>query len=610
MSNNDESETPIEDKQNPPPKGNIITDIIKAVVFVTLAAYGSSSFLYMLHISSEEKRKMKEADDKLAKGGDFSVLSGSYIYGPPYFPNEKNVINFNPNDLKSKRSMKNPKNFNDPQNTILKVKEQNKSINLSYADNVNINKYINKQWNRNCPKKYNELGENLRNNAKYSYNSHADSLHDWLYASTNVCNAQNLKAGVYDSKNTWNNVTKSIARDGFNVLVSLVGLDEKNEENLNPGQVEYRKKLSYNIYRYIFFIVVGTLAFSRNILNKILKVISFDNNEFEYWDKEAKGLKSPFSRKPFTKEAKEDYDRISSHNRYIKGLQSLLVLIFAGFNRSIFPLIMTSGLFIGGFASIVFALYKWNFTTMLTWWSASTDKGPFLWFIFSIVSLLFWILAIYLMLIIPGFIGYINSFVVVAIFIATLFIYPFYDDTPVYVKTLVRSSQYVDNNYSKYGNSGGNKPVESQQKSNYDTKINKCVNVPLPGRNAVVLDNVQVGNNEYVFISKNDDGSDNPKEIHKLQDNKCYEKYIQKKSGFAYIQHLVGKNKKFWMSLLLHDIVRFIDADTTVHKIAGQNITLVGDPSSNMSINFGTIPLLYFGLLKVSNVFNYLRGVD
>ena len=162
MSNNDESETPIEDKQNPPPKGNIITDIIKAVVFVTLAAYGSSSFLYMLHISSEEKRKMKEADDKLAKGGDFSVLSGSYIYGPPYFPNEKNVINF-----KSKASRES-KSFNDPKNTKLKVEEQKKAIDVSYDDEVGTNIHINEQWDINCPKKYDENEINLFNNSKYS----------------------------------------------------------------------------------------------------------------------------------------------------------------------------------------------------------------------------------------------------------------------------------------------------------------------------------------------------------------------------------------------------------------------------------------------------------
>lgn len=603
MSNNNESETPIEDKQNPPPKGNIITDIIKATVFVLLAAYGSSSFLYMLHISNEEERKMKYTNENIASGKEFSVLSGSYIYGPPYFPNEKEVINFNTKDSQSKESMKNPKNFNDLKNTKIKINEQSKAINLSYADEVNINKYINKQWDKNCPKKYNELGEKLSDKVSYSYNSHADSLHDWLYGNTMVCNSRNLKTGVYDTGNTWKDVTKSIFLDSLNAFLSLVGLNEKNEEGLSQGQLEYRKKLSYNIYRYIFFIVIGTWAFVRRFLSKILTLFSFDNNEFEYWNKAS----NPYLRKPKTKNGKEDYEKISGSKRVIKGLQSLCVLIFAFFNRSIYPLIMTSGLFIGGFASIFFALYKWNFTTMLKWWSATADKGPFLWFIFSIISLLFWILAFYLMFIIPGFVGQVNAFIVAGIIIATLFMYPFIDDTSVYVKTLVGNAQYVDGNYSRYGEDG--QPVKYGL-SNYDDKSKQCVNIPLPGRKAVVLENAQVGNKEYVFISKDDDGNNNPKEIHRLKDNQCYEKYVQKKSGFDYINHLVNKNKRFWISLLLHDIVRFIDADTSFNEIAGQKITLVGDPSSNMSINFGTIPLLYFGFLKVSNVFNYLRGTD
>jgi len=620
MSNNDESETPIEDKQNPPPKGNIITDIIKSIVFITLAAYGSSSFIYMLHISSEEKRKMKEADDGLAKGDDFSVLSGSYIYGPPYFPNEKNVINFNKkNDtIRSKLSMANPKNFNDPKNTILKVKEQKQAIAVSLGDKDTINKYINKQWDKNCPKKYNEVGENLRSKVQYSYKSRPDSLHDWLYSSNTVCNPSNLKENVY-SKNTWKDVANDLGTDLLNFILSWIGLDEQNDENLNNGQIEYRKKLWYNIYRYTFFIVIGTFAFIRNILNKMLKYLSFDNNEFEYWDKNTKGLKSPFSRKPYTKATgKEDYDNINKNPKYIKGIQSFIALIFACLNRSIFPMIMTSGLFVGGIASIIFALYKWNFTTMFTWWSASAEKGPFLWFIFSIISLLFWILGIYLMFIIPGFVGYVNSFVVVAIIIMTLFIYPFFDNTSVYVKTLVRSAQYVDGNYAKYNNSGGNKPVESQQRSNVLTNVDKngklidkkCVNIPLPGRKPVLLDNVKLGNNKFVFKNTDNNGKEVTKEIHKLDDSKCYENFIQKKSGFAYIKHLVGKNRKFWMSLLLHDIVRFIDADTSIHEIAGQKITILGNSSSNMSINFGTIPLLYYGSLKLTNVVNYFRGID
>ena len=49
---------------------------------------------------------------------------------------------------------------------------------------------------------------------------------------------------------------------------------------------------------------------------------------------------------------------------------------------------------------------------MLTWWSASFDQGPFMWLIYSIISLLCWILGAYLMFIVPGlqFYGVISPF--------------------------------------------------------------------------------------------------------------------------------------------------------------------------------------------------------
>jgi hypothetical protein len=57
-----------------------------------------------------------------------------------------------------------------------------------------------------------------------------------------------------------------------------------------------------------------------------------------------------------------------------------------------------------------------------------------------------------------------------------------------------------------------------------------------------------------------------------------------------------------WMTLILHDLLRLIDADTTTHELFGQNITLVGDPTSSLSINMGTIPLLAVTFYKLVSI--------
>tara|TARA_B100000886_G_scaffold340512_2_gene310663 strand:- start:832 stop:2685 length:1854 start_codon:yes stop_codon:yes gene_type:complete len=613
MANDNESETPIEDKQGPPSDGgNLIADIIRATLFIGAAAYGSSAFIYMLHISNEEKRKMKEANkDIRLNGQEFSVLSGSYIYGPPYFPNNKTVINFDPKDPKAAKTRENPKDFSDVINYEIKAEEQKTAIDTSYSDSLATSKFMNDAWNKNCPKKIDKYGKPFKK-GKYTPNSRADTLHDWLYYNSTFCNAANLKTGAYkDESNTWEAVTANVGTKVMN-LVSKFIFKNKNEENLNDGQIAYRKKTFYNLYKYIFFIFVGTLAFTRNIMNKVLQNIGFDNNEFEYWDK----TKESYKKNPNVRIPKKNYDSINSSQRYIARFQSLIVLIFALFNRSIFPTILMAGLFIGGIGSIVFALYKWNFTTMLTWWSASTDYGPVGWLILSIVSLLFWFLAIYLMLIVPGFMGQINSFIIPIIIIATLFVYPFSDNTEVYVKHNNPLYKYFTGNYSI--GKAFNNPIESKKGKLNDK--NQCVSTSWDGK-VTLMPHVQKGpepnvsstekdsegnfkilNKEKVYTKIPDDPNKEPHPSKLISDKKCYEKYIKKLSGREYIQHLVSKNLPLWISLLIHDIVRFVDKDTSIHKVADYNLTLVGDPSSSMSINMGTIPLIYFIVGKVLSI--------
>lgn len=578
MATENESDTPIEDKKKP--SGNFVSDMIWATVYVILAAYGSSSFIYMLHISNDEVRKFKKVDEGVRNGEEYSVLTGSYMYGPPYFPNEKNIVDFN------KKKVRNPIDYSNEKYTKDKVLEQRKAINVSYSDTVGTNKFVNDLWNNNCSKKLDKFGK-PRSSKKYTPNSKSDDLHDWLYTSGTFCNPQNLKSGAYEnSGGSWADVTKNLIQRIANAVFK-----DKNEENLNDTQKSYRKRLWYNLYKYIFFIIVGTMAFSRNIMNKFLKLINFDNNEFEYWQKTTK---NPFNRVP-----ENNPDKINEKARRIRRYQLIITFIFAFLSKSIYPLTVTSGLFLGGIASIVFALWKWNFTTMFTWWSASWDQGPFMWLIFSIISLLFWILGVYLMFIVPGFIGQLMAFVIPVVIIGTLFVYPFYDKTEVYVKN-IKAAKYFTGNYALKRN---DTPLES--KATYNKEVGQCqFKSPIPGISPTVAKNVQIGvsksRDEKDKFTKLPDEypKDKPEPQYLLGPEVCYEQYIQKLSGYDYINHLVKKNLSLWISILIHDGVRLLDADTGIHDIMGQKLTLVGDPTKSMSINMGTIPLLLVGFGK------------
>ena len=578
MATENESDTPIEDKKKP--SGNFVSDMIWATVYVILAAYGSSSFIYMLHISNDEVRKFKKVDEGVRNGEEFSVLSGSYMYGPPYFPNEKNIVDFN------KKKVSNPIDYSNEKYTKNKVLEQREAINVSYSDSVGTKKFVNDLWNNNCSKKLDKFGK-PRSSKKYTPNSKSDELHDWLYTSGTFCNPQNLKSGAYEnSGGSWADVTKNLIQRIANAVFR-----DKNEENLNDTQKSYRKRLWYNLYKYIFFIIVGTMAFSRNIMNKFLQLINFDNNEFEYWQKTTK---NPFSRVP-----ENNPDKINEKSRRIRRYQLLIAFIFAFLSKSIYPLTITSGLFLGGIASIVFALWKWNFTTMLTWWSASWDQGPFMWLIYSIISLLCWILGVYLMFIVPGFVGQLMAFVIPVLIIGTLFIYPFYDKTEVYVKN-IKAAKYFTGNYALKRN---DTPLES--KATYNKEAGQCqFKSPIPGISPTVAKNIQLGvskssSDKDKFTKLPDDyPEEKPEAQYLLGPEVCYEQYIQKLSGYDYINHLVKKNLSLWITLLLHDGVRLLDADTGIHEIFGQKLTLVGDPTKSMSINMGTIPLLLVGFGK------------
>lgn len=595
MATENESDTPIEDKNKP--NGNLLNDMIWATAYIALAAYGSSSFIYMLHISNEEIRKFKQTDKDIRENGsEFSVLSGAYMYGPPYFPNDKNTINFNPNDPASKKSQQNPKDFSETENTKFKIDEQQEAINIAYTDNLSTSMFLNNALNKNCPKKLDKFGKPHKK-GKYAPKSKSDTLHDWLYSNSTFCDPRNLKSNVYGSDgNSWTDITKrAVDKIIISILDSFTG--NSNPENLNDNQIAYRERLGYNVYKYIFFIMIGIMAFVRNIMNIVLKYISFDNNEYEYWDKSyGTKNKNPFLRKPMEKGGNIDYDKIVTNERFISRLQTLIVLIFAFLHKTIFSLSVTAGLFIGGIGSIVFALYKYNFLTMTKWWNASVKlyEQPVMWLLFSFVSLLFFILAIYLMFIIPGFVGQIFAFIVPIVIIGTIFVYPFYDKTEVYVKNNKTGIEYFKGNFVK--SKLRKSPVEYKSAL---LKNNQCVSIPpvpgMPGFEPKVLENVQQGPSEsapesdrYTFIGE--DGNPNPANL--ISDKKCYDKFIQKLSGKEYIDHLIGKNKSLWYTLFIHQLVRYIDLDTNIHNIGGQDITLVGSPEDTLSINMGTVPLL------------------
>uniref|UniRef100_A0A6C0AXK3 Uncharacterized protein n=1 Tax=viral metagenome TaxID=1070528 RepID=A0A6C0AXK3_9ZZZZ len=581
MSSDDDNDSPIEDKKKP--SGNFVSDMIWATVYVILAAYGSSSFIYMLHISKEETRKFKETDEDIrtGKNTEYSVLSGSYMYGPPYLPNNKNTI-----DMR-KKTVPNQKDYSDKNLTNDKLEEQKHAIDISSMDSVAMSNEITGLWSKNCPKKLDKYGKKV---ADYTHNSKSDSLHDWLYSNSTFCNPSNLNNQAYDDEgNTHFDVTKKITKRLINFFMSLVV--DNNPEGLSENQLAYRQKLGYNIYKYIFFIIVGTMAFTRNLMNKILQFLSFDSNEFKYW-KDPK--KNEFER---NEDKPDNYANSDTKQRHILRKQLIITLLFALLGKLIYGLTFTAGLFIGGFSSIIFAFWNWNFISMLTWWSASLEQGPVMWVIYSIISLLLWILGIYLMFVLPGFIGHIMAFIIPAVILGTLFVYPFYDNTTVFVKN-PNAGAYFKGNYAVKSASKPN-PIESDAK--YNSKTTQCQYPPsVPGMDPIIAENVSRGNDQFTK-GKDDDGND-PGAQYKLDKETCYENFVQKLSGSKYINHLVKKNMSLWMTLILHDLLRLIDADTTTHELFGQNITLLGDPSSSWSINMGTIPLFAVTAYKLLSI--------
>ena len=53
-----ENNNPIENKNAP--KGNFVIEILGSIIYISFLAYGTSSFIYMLHISNEEKEEYKK----------------------------------------------------------------------------------------------------------------------------------------------------------------------------------------------------------------------------------------------------------------------------------------------------------------------------------------------------------------------------------------------------------------------------------------------------------------------------------------------------------------------------------------------------------------------
>ena len=185
----------------------------------------------------------------------------------------------------------------------------------------------------------------------------------------------------------------------------------------------------------------------------------------------------------------------------------------------------------------------------------------------------------------------------IGVIIGTIFVYPFYDNTTVYVKN-PNAGAYFKGNYAV---KSANKPNPIESDAKYNSKNTKCQYPPsAPGMDPITAENVNTGNNEFTKMP--DDPTEQPDIQYKLDKKTCYENFVQKLSGSKYINHLVKKNMSLWMTLILHDLLRLIDADTTTHELFGQNITLLGDPSSSWSINMGTIPLFAVTAYKLVSI--------
>ena len=607
-----ENNNPIENKNAP--KGNFVIEILGSIIYISFLAYGTSSFIYMLHISNEEKRRIQEADpnDRGANRRDFSVLSGSYMYGPPYFPNT-NTLDF------SSRNAPNTKIYNPKDENSIKeyykllVGEQENSLKISENDDVvNLNKDITNLWSKNCKKKMDKRGTAYGATAALPNDKY---LHDWLYHNSVFCNPRNLDTGSYtdyeEDTSTVIGVTKNLANklgsSAFNFLLSLFGLDDKNEEGLNPAQVKYRKSPYYNSIKYFFFILVGTIAATRNIMNIILKKLSFDNNEFKYWEKDTN---NKYARSKFVKDEIRNKNSMPAYR-----LQTLYTILFAFLGKTIISLIFIGSSGIAFASSIIFAIYKFNFYDMLKWWGP--DKGVNLvWYVFaSFIALLCFILCIYLIFVIPGFVGYLTTFIVPFLIAYTLFIYPFSDKTPVFVKNNKARTfvdKYAVNSFNlpivsndsvflEKTNKNGVKTTDKDQivfkKSISQIAYEKSTGKELPN---VISTTSDKGNNKFSKDTPDfKDLKSDEKEMYRIRNDTVYEKYSYQVHGFKFINRLVYRFFPIWFTLFLHSLFKILDRDNILTEIFGQNVTISGNPNDDYSINFGTISFLTMCFYKI-----------
>ena len=604
MYDDSESETPIEDKSKP--SGNIVVDIISSFIYVALVAYGSSSFIYMLHISSEEDRKIKHYNKDFKE--DYHVLSGTSMFGPPYMPssNSNLVLNMRDKDNMNKTIKKQyfrpdpldqDKQISQKESqfykNILAEQKEADTINsdgnfLSFKETFYKN-ITNDLLTNNCRRKFDQDGKKIKKTEGNDLN-YNEKLHDWLYARKFFCDADNLSSGSgINAKRSENmeQATSKLATDLFNTLSELVV--GKRDNTLSPNQEDYKKKISYYVPKYIFFIITGTIASVRYLMSIMLKKIYFDSNEFQYYQQKSGNNK--YSRDPLNNE--EAINKNFDIDKSYKVKQWRVVVLFALLGYYIYTFILTGGSYmLSSFLPFLFAIYKFNVGSLLFW--NGTKSVNFVWIvIMTIFSILLFIFNFYLALIIPSVIGQVLFFVVLLIVFTTLFIYPSFDKTKIYVK-LNEAKKF----YGSYALDKNDIPIIDKKCEINEKNKEECLVITNKKIKQISVDTIP-GNGK---LSKEVDNSasESEKERHinmyQIKNDTCYKKYHLKVSGKDFILRTVKKYSSIWIGLLLHLIFKYLDKDNILKEIGGIPITLSGSPDTSTSVNIGTIPF-YLSIL-------------
>ena len=505
---------------------NTVKSIIQSTVFVIVAAYAGSSFIYFLH---KINRKNKENSDR--NKDSTSAIPGSYMFGSPYFP-------VNSDD------------------------EAKRIANLSYE---NRRMKIDKIWNKHCPK-YFKTDEDGNQSGKSNIK---DRFFDkkWAapYSNKTFCDEKNLRIGILTKiLRLDTTVVHDIVSKFVSFLKSFFISETKDMSSLTEVQKEYRSSFSYYTTRYILMMQIGVYSSLRYLMNLLI---------------------TPFVRISGSSDEATPDNRFKSFRRN----QVPLVILFSILSSFILYGLAFVGSLWGVFAPYVFAIYDWNFYDMLTWPGFGVTPNLIMMIIYFVLSLLIWIFGIVLMFQLPALLGIVNTVVIPIVIAYLFFIEPLFDTEQIIVSKTRREADFHSSGFQLRKINEKLVPIEVSgkiiEKSALIKEQPKLVESWYGGNTNNIPDKVCVSRNIITGkfqIEPSLGVGRKHNDIEEIDATKCYKKQVYKLNGFSYVNRLVWKYVGIWGGLWAHKVVKALSLQSEYSQL-----TLVGNPAS-ISFNVGT----------------------